>query len=882
MKNLLNPGKLAFFLFFAAFIVILPGSKISAQNSEIDPTFNPAVTKDVTSNVTGNLSVQPDGKILIFGVFQSGGTYLIRLNTDGTADTSFNCAVCNTMNVYSALALADGKIVVAGFTGVPKVFRLNSDGSLDSSFSANVSSGLSFTTDIEIVAAQPDGKIFVRQRSSWQGFTLQEIIRYNADGNRDSSFAVNSYGPARFSQANFSRIVVLPSGKILMGGTISNGPSLSGFLTRANADGTRDTSFEPPTFTDSNDNRSAVGSFDVFPDGSIIVPGKFTSVNSVSKTDLVRILPAGNVDLNFTPDSLFAPYDVYGGRVFVLPDGKFLVSTVAFNWMTNASSNNRIYRFNSNGTVDNAFNHTDQLTSSAPLALDSANRVLVFGVLSGITRFLRLNTDGSLDSSFNPSLTKKGIVTEMAVQTDGKILTVGDFNRVNGITKNNFARVNPDGTLDAAFDSGSGFDVAPKTLAVQPDGKILALGSFTSYNGTSRTQIARINSDGSLDNSFNPQFNSYLNAIAPLANGKILVGGAFTTVNGAGQARLARLNSDGSLDASFNPIIGSGEVSSILIQSNGQIMIGGSFTGVNGFNRSNLVRLNTDGTMDASFNAAVSPNTQIIQQPNGKYLILHSCCDPSIERRNNDGSADAGFQNITSTGGIYKIFLQADGKILVGGAFSSPGPNIARYLSNGSLETTFFPTGANNTVYTIVGQSDGKILVGGNFISIGNVLRSGIARISASLPRAVFDYDGDGRADVSVFRPSENKWYVLRSSDGVVGQQIFAIAGDVPVPADYDGDGKTDYAIFRPSSGDWWYLSSINNQQVFAHWGQSGDIPRPSDFDGDGKIDFVLFRPSNSFWYRISSRPISTATARPTLPFIARQMERGTSITARL
>ncbi len=119
--------------------------------------------------------------------------------------------------------------------------------------------------------------------------------------------------------------------------------------------------------------------------------------------------------------------------------------------------------------------------------------------------------------------------------------------------------------------------------------------------------------------------------------------------------------------------------------------------------------------------------------------------------------------------------------------------------------------------------------------------------------RAFFDFDGDNKSDVSVFRPLENKWYVLRSSDSQVMQTVFAVAGDIPAPADYDGDGKTDIAIFRPTSGDWWYLSSLSGAQVNVRWGQAGDIPRQSDIDGDGKTDFVVYRPSNSVWHALSS-----------------------------
>ncbi|HSU24665.1 MAG TPA: VCBS repeat-containing protein [Pyrinomonadaceae bacterium] len=113
------------------------------------------------------------------------------------------------------------------------------------------------------------------------------------------------------------------------------------------------------------------------------------------------------------------------------------------------------------------------------------------------------------------------------------------------------------------------------------------------------------------------------------------------------------------------------------------------------------------------------------------------------------------------------------------------------------------------------------------------------------MPRC--DFDGDGRADVAVRRPSDNVWYQLRSSGVYTGIE-FGVAGDKSAAADFDGDGRTDVAVFRPSTGTW-YIAGSSVGFYTQSWGTAGDIPVPADYDGDGKADIAVFRPSNGTWY---------------------------------
>ncbi len=254
------------------------------------------------------------------------------------------------------------------------------------------------------------------------------------------------------------------------------------------------------------------------------------------------------------------------------------------------------------------------------LALQIDGKILIGGSFTsynGTTqnRIARLNADGSFDPTFTGGANSQ--VYTIALQPDGKILIGGGFFNYNLTSRNSIARLNADGSLDLTFNPGTGANSDVQTIALQTDGKILIGGSFTSYNGTTRNYIARLNADGTLDLTFNPGTgaNDFVQTIALQPDGKILMGGGFTSYNGTTQNYITRLNVDGTIDLTFN--LGTGANSAVLdiaLQPDGNILIGGGFTAYNGIGRNRVARIMGDPIAPACPNPIVT-QTNVVKAP---------------------------------------------------------------------------------------------------------------------------------------------------------------------------------------------------------------------------------------------------------------------------
>jgi uncharacterized delta-60 repeat protein len=301
---------------------------------------------------------------------------------------------------------------------------------------------------------------------------------------------------------------------------------------------------------------------------------------------------------------------------------------------------------------------------------------------------------------------------------------------------------------------------------------------------------------------------------------------------------LARLNADGSLDSTFTPGPFKVGFYKAIILPNGQFLVRGD---------TSFARFNANGTRDTTFNEGPSRVYDVAIQPDGK-IIIGGEFEAYLIRLNPDGTRDTSFFAPLDYY-VTAVKLQKDNKILIGGQFSKIGNvtrmRLARLHANGSVDLSFNPSDSfQTTINDIETQADDKILLSGGTFKIYNTVRFGVVRLFSSFT-TTFDFDGDGKSDVSVYRPENGVWYMLNSLTGF-GAIQFGIATDKLVPADYDGDGRTDVAVFRDGL---WIINRSSAGHAALPFGFASDIPAPADFDGDGKAEIAVFRPSNGFWY---------------------------------
>ena len=563
--------------------------------------LNPDGSLDMTFNTSGSglngtvysLAIDGNQGIIVggnfttcYGISQNGITYLD--GTTGSVNTSFNSGsgAGGNVNIHSIMIQPNGKVLLGGgftsYNGVAKngIVRLNQNGTIDGSF--DFVSQVTGSMVISEIAMQSDGQIICVVNNAFGG---KWISRLSQNGIEDSTFVS---GADVWFNLNF--VTVQADDRILTGGynPMFNGSTFSksqNGITRLNLNGSWDNTFNGGTGFNKR-----VFSTAVQPDGKILVGGDFTRYNGKRVGYLARLNQDGGLD------STFVQEDLNGNvrAIAIQPDGKIVIGG-EFQ-VTYSGVIHKVLRLNPDGSRDNTFNAINVGGYEVyTIEVDLTGKILVGSHSDGIDR---LNPDGSLDNSFIPASTNFSWFSVYCTYplSDGKYLVGGSFGPTtpyNPLDQDNIRRLLPTGAFDYSFNQGSGANGGVKSMAVQSDGKIIIGGFFTSYNGNPRNYVARINSNGTIDNSFDSGSGAdyWVNSVLLLPNGKIVIGGEFSSFNGVPCKGLIRLNADGSVDSSFNA--GSGTDYNVYSLSliNSEVIAGGDFVSYNGIGRNRIMRV---------------------------------------------------------------------------------------------------------------------------------------------------------------------------------------------------------------------------------------------------------------------------------------------------
>lgn len=582
---------------------------------------------------------------------------------------------------------------------------------------------------------------------------------------------------------------------------------------------------------------SSAYSFAVQPDGKIVMGGLTSGDNP--QCALIRLNTDGTIDTSFGTNgstlTTVGPSCV-GIKLVIQPDGKILLAGATY--AQNENYNMVVLRYTSSGVLDTTFNQTGMRIQN----------------ISGDS------TEGA---------------TEIAVLPDGKILVVGDTS-TSMFTQNRIVvlRLNSDGSLDTTL-NGSGLLTVSSTadertgvILVYPNGKILIGGSRTNAGNRTDFLLLRLNADGATDTSFGNNGrtvtvvsttgnNNAIRSVGLQSDGKIVAGG-----NGF----LTRYYTTGRIDESFGSngvvnVLFSSEVRELKILPNDKILVAHKFGVATGLRRYTKI-----GAPDTTFNGGelivtvpdhiCLANEVEIQSDN--KMVLVGGCSPN-------GGGISKFAAFRTAETRTHRHLDFDGDGTTDISVYRPSNGQWWYLRGLSTQTVAATFGAPTDKpvpadYTGDGRADVAVFrpsTGYWYIlsSENNTFSAFPFGTSEDIPVA-HDFDGDDQADIGVFRPSTGVWYIQKSTGGVT-IEAFGMSGDKPVPSDYDGDFKTDIAIYRPSTGAWWIRKSTDQSVYAFEFGTATDKPVQGDYTGDGKTDAAFYRPSTSEWFILRSEDYS-------------------------
>lgn len=411
----------------------------------------------------------------------------------------------------------------------------------------------------------------------------------------------------------------------------------------------------------------------------------------------------------------------------------------------------------------------------------------------------RIRPDGTLDGGFAPQVGGDGetVVRAIALQADGRIVIGGTFRSVGGQPRRGIARLLPGGELDDEFDPGAAaedsFGVV-QTLAVLPDGGVLAGGMFTKFAGWSCRGLVRLDAHGAVDFDFAPVLDSSMgwpgvSRLRRLADGGLLIAGRFDRVGGETRPGLARLKATGELDPDFvfTPAWGTTSdepVADFAVQADGRVVVGGDFESIDDVPRRGLARFRSTGELDPDFDpgdglqrkdGTAGRASALALMADGGVVVVGDFDRLGPEERHGVGRVDAGGHfdpdfgstavRIERVGTVNAILMPRGGGILVGGEFERandvPCVGLARFDGAGRFDGGFVAgLGADSRVSALAEQTDGQLLVAGRFEVVQGEGRHNLARLAP-----------DGRLDQG-FDPGDGPdgelYCVVVQADGAV------------------------------------------------------------------------------------------------------------------
>ncbi|WP_375435896.1 T9SS type A sorting domain-containing protein [uncultured Hymenobacter sp.] len=625
---------------------------LAKLNADGSVAANFSVGSGIQPLTVTDVAVQADGKILVSGSFTNfngvATNNLVRLNADGSVDQAFTTALgagfvganVGGVTVRGVEVQPDGKILVCGNfqnynnTGRSGLLRLNADGSLDTTF--NPVSSTSTTTGAEVLAVALDPRtnyILVHGYS----FSTQQVVRLNTNGQLDTSFNLSAAPTClSFSTWNSDQFVVDASGRVLLSSCFADYGGTGGdtYVTRFLANGQRDSQFAIRRQLGGN-----VYSLKVLSNGNVLIGGDFSRYGTIRNVSLLQ------VNDNAQAISSLRPALTQRGSVDDMElqsNGKLLVA--GRFWQINGQAAGNVARLNADGTLDSSFQLAGVDGPVRQVAVQPDGRLVLGGTFATVGSqaqvspvVARLLADGSADASFTAppvvftsALSSFNMISALVVQADGGILIGGSRIDMGGYNSA-LHRLLPNGTIDASYANQVGAGVlggSVASLLALPDGKHYVGGTGLS----TAPGLVRLNANGSRDNSFAAGMGSStasftVNKLLLLPNNQLLAGGFFTSYNGTARTHLTQLNPDGTIDMSYTPPVLAGNGVSMLARyANGRVLVGSSFLTINGAsNNTPLVRLNPNGSHDASFlNAVPTGVGALLLQPDESFVVSGS------------------------------------------------------------------------------------------------------------------------------------------------------------------------------------------------------------------------------------------------------------------